>query len=927
MTKLNLTAFPQGKSLLLIFFVFSLTACNSFKKGYYAMMDGDIKMAKALFKKSRKQPWKLGADFYNDALSIHQSKGMPEWQRMHTVFCELEKKVKGLNERRMHKLAKYKVTPGRIRETAEKLETHILEQLCVAGSIAELDALYNDFPCWKGEGARDTVRDIIVNKLIDPKQPVYDKKECRDWSGSAPPPPTEEQILTEKGRPCVSIVLRDSWKISYNDATGIADRYADVILEANYSKFWDIQENIWDIFMIHHSFCEMESFKNEHPLNSHARDCWFDAAHDTLCLGQLQPLLAFHRNNPHTILDIDICNQILCLANMKEAGRLLSAEEQKQIEDVRMMVELQDQLICRKLSFSSAELISKVAYLAKKYPHHKAVYDLNLRANNYLYTTGQLAASKEALVTLKPLFPDQSVCPTDFYFQTRKQEWFNNYAALLEQAGDKITLPEPAHAWNTTDHDEYALVSWGESDEVFFVRRNRETGTTQVMTSKLEDAKWSKPVAVPELSATDDIIPLSITADGRLMLLKSGGQLMQANRHSTNRRWSKPGTLPVAVRSGGKAMLSPDGLMLLQENYSAPPKSALERPGKDIFVSKLGTDGRYSRPVPVPGNINLPTSDEGTPQLALDGRVLFFTSDNRSGLGLTDLYSVTLEKAGDWTTAGEPTNMGLQLNTIFEDDGLTFYSEYTGKGYFDRLDKCTEDRDIWHIKLGPELFPQNTMRMAGLVLDENRRPIGGGFMEFTTDYNLRTHSQPISSKGTYTYTGPDSAEVVRLFPEIPGYYSEHDTQHFLANVPKGEIIRDTFILTSFEYIRQHFKLVHSTFVNGTAHFDNPDKSFPELTRLAKIATRMGAELDLTGHTDGTGAEGANQQLSADRAMSVKRFLVEKCGFDPSKINVFGFGPTHPLCPNDTEAGRRCNRRVEVVFRMPVLPSARGGIDD
>ncbi|MDZ4681930.1 MAG: OmpA family protein [Saprospiraceae bacterium] len=923
MTKLNLSAFAQSKTLLFVFFVLFLAGCGSFPKAYRAMIEGETKTAKELFKKSTKnRTYKPGARYYYEALSIYEAKDMAEWKRMHDVFCELEEEVKNLRGRQFYKLAKYKVTPGQIRGTAEKLEARILEQLCNSGSIAELDALYNNFPCWKGAGARDTVRDIIVNKLIASKQPVYDKKECRDWASSAPPPPSEAQILTEKGRACASLVLRKSWQITYEDATGISDRYADAVLNANYPKFWDIQENIWDIFMIHHSFCDMDRFRIEHPNNPNSQDCWFDSARDTLCLSLLRPLLAFHRNNPHTALDVDVCNQILCLANTTDDAGNLDAEEQTQVEDVRMMVNLQDQIICRNLTLSSPELISKVAYLAKKYPHHRAVYDLALRAANYFSTTGQLAFAKEALNTFKPLFPDKEVCPTNFYFQTEKQQWFDNYAALIEQAGDKITLPQPVFAWNTPDNDEYALVSWGESDEVFFMRRNRETGTAQVMTSKQEDDKWTKPAPVPELFADDDIVPLSISADGRLMVLRSGGKLLQAYRHNINRRWSRPGSLPVTSGADGRAMLSPNGAILLQENYTTLT-NIVEPPKKDIFASKAGTDGRYGRPALVGGYINMPGSDEGAPFLALEERLLFYTSNNKSGLGGTDMYSVTLTKAGEWTTAGEPMNLGLQLNTIFDDNGLTFFSEYTGKGYFDRFDKCSEDTDIWDIEIRGAFFPKNTMRMAGLVLDENRRPIGGGFMEFTTDYNLRARSQPISSKGTYTYTSPDSAEVVRLFPEIPGYYSEHDTRHFLANMPKGEIIRDTFILTSFEYIRQHFKLVHSTFINGTPQFDNPDKSFPELTRLAKIATRMGAELDLIGHTDGTGAESANQQLSSDRAKSVKRFLVEKCGFDPAKIKVFGYGPTRPLCPNDTEAGRRCNRRVEVVFRMPVLPSEQG----
>jgi len=923
MTKLNLPVLRQSKSLIFAILALFLVACGTFPKGYRAMIEGDNKTAKALFKKSiNHTKYKPGSEYYFEALSIHEAKNMAAWKRMHNLFCELEEEVKNLKGRKFYRLAKYKVTPARIGETAERLQARIAEQLCISGSIAALDSLYNYFPCWNGD-ARDSIRNIVVNKHINPNLPVYDK-EYGKWDKRVAPP-SLEQILTEKGRACASLELRKSWQITYEDATGILDRYVDVVLDANYPKLWDIQENIWDIFMIHHSFCDMNRFKMEHPGSPNAQDCWFDSARDTLCLGLLRPLLAFHRNNPHTALDVDICNQILCLAKTADDAGNLDAEEQTQVEDVQMMVNLQDQIICcRTSTCNSPELISKLVYLANKYPHHRAVFDLALRATNYFFTTGQLAFAKEALATFRPLFPDKAVCPTNFYFQTEKQQWFENYATLLEQAGDKITLPKPASAWNTPENDEYALVSWGESDEVFFVRRNRVTGIAQVMTSKLNDSTWTKPMPVPELSGADDVILLSVSGDGRLMLLKSGGRLQQASRHTINRRWSKPGPLPMTLNAAGRGMLSSDGSMLLLENYASPEKSALKRPEKDIFVSKIGTDGRYGRSTLVGGYINMPGSDEGAPFLALEGRLLFYTSDNKSGLGGTDMYSVTLAKAGEWTTAGEPMNLGLQLNTIYDDHGLTFFSEYTGKGYFDRFDMCSEDTDIWYTEMRREVFPQNTMRMAGLVLDENRRPIGGGFMEFTTDYNLRTHSQPISSKGTYSYTGPDSAQVVRLFPEIPGYYSEHDTKHFLANIPKGEIIRDTFILTSFEYIRRHFKLEHSTFINGTAQFDNPDKSYPELTRLAKIATRMGAELDLTGHTDGTGAEGANRQLSADRARSVKRFLVEKCGFDPDKIKVFGYGPTRPLCPNDTEAGRRCNRRVEVVFRMPVLPNAQGG---
>jgi outer membrane protein OmpA-like peptidoglycan-associated protein len=521
----------------------------------------------------------------------------------------------------------------------------------------------------------------------------------------------------------------------------------------------------------------------------------------------------------------------------------------------------------------------------------------------------------QAFTTLQPLFPDSAACEVVLDFQTGRQPWFEAYEAQLVKVGKSLVLPAPETVWNTPHSDEYGLVSWGESDEVYFVRKNRETGEAKVMTSRFQDTAWTAPVPVEELSVSSDVIPLSIYADGHLMVLKSGGRLMESYRPAAKRRWSYPTRIPYGDEVSGRAVLSQDGSFLLVENYSSPI-GPLERPKSDLYMVTLGDDGRYGNLESIGDLINLEDGNEADPLLALGGRVLFFASEREGGLGEMDLYSIPLDKPNDWTTAGEPLNMGLQLNTIFEEEGLTFFSEYTGKGYFDRLNTCTGDRDIYSLDIGADAFPDNALRLAGIVLDENRKPVGGGFMEFLPDYSLSAHSQPISSKGSYTFTVPENTAVVRLFPEVPGFYSERDTTHFLVNLSKGQIIRDTFYLTSFEYIREHFKLEHSTFKTGTAIFNNPDQTYPELTRFAKIATRMGAELDLIGHTDGTGEVADNMQLSEDRARSVKEFLVNKCGFDPAKIRVSGFGPTKPLCPNDTEEGRRCNRRVEVVFRMP-----------
>lgn len=65
-----------------------------------------------------------------------------------------------------------------------------------------------------------------------------------------------------------------------------------------------------------------------------------------------------------------------------------------------------------------------------------------------------------------------------------------------------------------------------------------------------------------------------------------------------------------------------------------------------------------------------------------------------------------------------------------------------------------------------------------------------------------------------------------------------------------------------------------------------------------------------GHTDSLGSAEYNQKLSVRRAEAVYRYLVNR-GIAPERLSVKGFGETHPVATNDTEAGRAQNRRVEL----------------
>jgi outer membrane protein OmpA-like peptidoglycan-associated protein len=68
-----------------------------------------------------------------------------------------------------------------------------------------------------------------------------------------------------------------------------------------------------------------------------------------------------------------------------------------------------------------------------------------------------------------------------------------------------------------------------------------------------------------------------------------------------------------------------------------------------------------------------------------------------------------------------------------------------------------------------------------------------------------------------------------------------------------------------------------------------------------------------GHTDSTGSDEHNQELSERRAGSVQARLVQE-GIARERISAMGFGEGSPVASNESEGGRQQNRRVEILLR-------------
>jgi OmpA-OmpF porin, OOP family len=85
--------------------------------------------------------------------------------------------------------------------------------------------------------------------------------------------------------------------------------------------------------------------------------------------------------------------------------------------------------------------------------------------------------------------------------------------------------------------------------------------------------------------------------------------------------------------------------------------------------------------------------------------------------------------------------------------------------------------------------------------------------------------------------------------------------------------------------------------------------YPLVTFLKENPTR---QVLIEGHTDGTGSESYNLELSQRRAEAVRDLLIDN-GVSPERLSARGYGEAYPIAANTTEAGRQQNRRVQLTI--------------
>ena len=403
----------------------------------------------------------------------------------------------------------------------------------------------------------------------------------------------------------------------------------------------------------------------------------------------------------------------------------------------------------------------------------------------------------------------------------------------------------------------------------------------------------------------------------------------------------------------------------------------------DIWVS-IRRGKQWLPPMNLGEKLNTPYC-ERSPFLHPDGKTLYFCSDGHAGIGKLDVFKTVRLREDSWTEWSEPVNLGKDINTSEDDWG--YKVSLDGKNaYFSSADLPGGMglNDIYQVSLPVAAQPEGApvATITGSMRDENGNAIkgrvkvanlangmeegevrsdpqtgefvlplpagrnygvffeadSGGYYPYSANLDLRDDAlnkrRALIAQG-FDPNNPNGRNGNNGDPNDPNNRNGNNGDPNDPNNRNGNngdpndpnsggdsalFFKIPVMMASLEGMKSKrdqwgdllAQRVNNVFFDFGKWELKPESS-QELDRLARfLATNPEIRIQLGAHTDDVGSDVFNMDLSLKRAQSVVDYLISH-GTANARLVAKGYGKTRPEVPNDTEENRARNRRVE--FRI------------
>jgi outer membrane protein OmpA-like peptidoglycan-associated protein len=345
--------------------------------------------------------------------------------------------------------------------------------------------------------------------------------------------------------------------------------------------------------------------------------------------------------------------------------------------------------------------------------------------------------------------------------------------------------------------------------------------------------------------------------------------------------------------------LSADGRLLF---FSSDRRGGLG--GNDIWYAARIADGSWSEAKNLGAPINTP-KDEISPFLFFNNETLFFASDGHLGFGGMDIF---LSKVSGGLFQ-DPENLGLPINDHLDQVAL-FITAQKDYAYYSELSasRNTSDRAFLYRFKFPEEIPigENLTVTGGQVLHaKTGQPISAqlslvSLANDSTRYQFQSNGQD----GSFLMLYPEQ-EAAGLYVEKQGFLPK------IYNVDRDSIKNIKDLKVELVPIASGEEFVFENVFFDFDSFQLKQESLSSLRRLHHfLQSNPKVSIRITGHTDNLGSDEYNLRLSLQRAQSVQRYL-EGEGIRPDRIQVVGRGFREPMVANSSASNQALNRRITV----------------